>query len=70
MATDQHKYSTKAEDDSQRDRQLSEMSASEETRPAPPPPPPFTPPDGGRAAWQTVAAGWLCQFCSFGFINA
>jgi MCP family monocarboxylic acid transporter-like MFS transporter 10 len=30
----------------------------------------FTPPDGGRAAWQTVAAGWLCQFCSFGFINA
>ncbi|KAF2680078.1 MFS general substrate transporter [Lentithecium fluviatile CBS 122367] len=30
----------------------------------------FTPPDGGRNAWQTVAAGWLCQFCSFGFINA
>jgi MCP family monocarboxylic acid transporter-like MFS transporter 10 len=30
----------------------------------------FTPPDGGRAAWQTVVAGWLCQFCSFGFINA
>jgi MCP family monocarboxylic acid transporter-like MFS transporter 10 len=30
----------------------------------------FAPPDGGRTAWQTVAAGWLCQFCSFGFINA
>ncbi|ROW17074.1 hypothetical protein VPNG_01291 [Cytospora leucostoma] len=69
MAIDQHQYDTKGDDDSQRVRQHSEMSAVEEETPAPPPPP-FTPPDGGRAAWQTVAAGWLCQFCSFGFINA
>ncbi|KAL2157992.1 hypothetical protein VTH06DRAFT_4801 [Thermothelomyces fergusii] len=26
--------------------------------------------DGGLRAWLTVAGGWLCQFCSFGFINA
>lgn len=30
----------------------------------------FVPPDGGIHAWQTVLAGWLCQFCSFGLINA
>ncbi|SPQ18373.1 dfe21af9-f4b4-4e4c-8033-167559d72090 [Thermothielavioides terrestris] len=30
----------------------------------------FVPPDGGVRAWLTVAGGWLCQFCSFGFINA
>jgi MCP family monocarboxylic acid transporter-like MFS transporter 10 len=30
----------------------------------------FTPPYSGRTAWQTVVAGWLCQFCSFGSINA
>ncbi|KAH6853951.1 major facilitator superfamily domain-containing protein [Chaetomium sp. MPI-CAGE-AT-0009] len=30
----------------------------------------FVPPDGGTRAWLTVAGGWLCQFCSFGFINA
>ncbi|KAK7413974.1 hypothetical protein QQX98_007157 [Neonectria punicea] len=29
-----------------------------------------TPPNGGGQAWRTVAGGWLCQFCSFGFINA
>ncbi|KAK7733339.1 hypothetical protein SLS53_008236 [Cytospora paraplurivora] len=63
MAIDQHNYGTKDDDVTQR-----EMSAGEEARPAAPTP--FTPPDGGRAAWQTVAAGWLCQFCSFGFINA
>ncbi|KAL1867536.1 hypothetical protein VTK73DRAFT_4139 [Phialemonium thermophilum] len=28
------------------------------------------PPDGGLKAWLTVVGGWLCQFCSFGFINA
>ncbi|KAK4154821.1 major facilitator superfamily domain-containing protein [Chaetomidium leptoderma] len=31
---------------------------------------PFVPPDGGRDAWMTVAGGWLCQFCSFGFVNS
>ncbi|KAL2165668.1 hypothetical protein VTG60DRAFT_4051 [Thermothelomyces hinnuleus] len=35
-----------------------------------PAPVPFVPPDGGMRAWLTVAGGWLCQFCSFGFINA
>ncbi|KAK4241527.1 hypothetical protein C8A03DRAFT_30249 [Achaetomium macrosporum] len=30
----------------------------------------FIPPDGGVRAWLTVAGGWICQFCSFGFINA
>jgi hypothetical protein len=35
-----------------------------------PQPAPFVPPDGGTRAWLTVAGGWLCQFCSFGFINA
>ncbi|KAK4144405.1 uncharacterized protein C8A04DRAFT_11519 [Dichotomopilus funicola] len=31
---------------------------------------PFVPPDGGRKAWLAVAGGFLCQFCSFGFVNA
>ncbi|KAK8086009.1 hypothetical protein PG994_000983 [Apiospora phragmitis] len=31
---------------------------------------PAPPPDGGSRAWLAVAGGWLCQFCSFGFINA
>ncbi|CAM1502358.1 Fc.00g043420.m01.CDS01 [Cosmosporella sp. VM-42] len=31
---------------------------------------PTVPPNGGARAWRTVAGGWLCQFCSFGFINA
>ncbi|KAL2128332.1 hypothetical protein VTI74DRAFT_9346 [Chaetomium olivicolor] len=35
-----------------------------------PQPSPFVPPDGGMRAWLSVAGGWLCQFCSFGFINA
>ncbi|KAI9849205.1 MAG: hypothetical protein M1838_000225 [Thelocarpon superellum] len=28
------------------------------------------PPDGGTQAWLAVLGGFLCQFCSFGFINA
>ncbi|ORX94549.1 major facilitator superfamily domain-containing protein [Clohesyomyces aquaticus] len=43
---------------------------SPDHQPAEPTPTTFTPPDGGKNAWQTVIAGWLCQFCSFGFINA
>ncbi|KAK8093320.1 hypothetical protein PG997_000005 [Apiospora hydei] len=35
-----------------------------------PPQAPAAPPDGGSRAWLAVAGGWLCQFCSFGFINA
>lgn len=26
--------------------------------------------DGGLRAWTCVAGAFLCQFCSFGFINA
>lgn len=50
------------------DVQQRQHADQEAAKPAPPAA--FDPPDGGRAAWQTVAAGWLCQFCSFGFINA
>jgi hypothetical protein len=28
------------------------------------------PPDGGLQAWLCVGAGFLGQFCSFGFLNA
>ncbi|KAI0686578.1 major facilitator superfamily domain-containing protein [Earliella scabrosa] len=35
-----------------------------------PPPPLSSPPDGGRAAWLTVAGSWMIQFCSFGYLNA
>ena len=28
------------------------------------------PPDGGTWAWLCVFAGFICQFCSFGFVNA
>jgi len=31
---------------------------------------PPQPPDGGLKAWLVVFGGFLCQFCSFGFINA
>ncbi|XDG08900.1 hypothetical protein ABKA04_008515 [Annulohypoxylon sp. FPYF3050] len=30
----------------------------------------FIPPDGGRRAWLALAGGWLCHFCSFGFVSA
>ncbi|KAI0895392.1 major facilitator superfamily domain-containing protein [Annulohypoxylon nitens] len=30
----------------------------------------FVPPDGGRRAWLALAGGWLCHFCSFGFVSA
>ncbi|KAI9723330.1 MAG: hypothetical protein M1812_001213 [Candelaria pacifica] len=33
-------------------------------------PPAFTPPDGGTKAWLAVTGAFICQFCSFGFINA
>ncbi|KAF7562117.1 hypothetical protein G7046_g2024 [Stylonectria norvegica] len=46
----------------------SEPKASSER--AIPAPDPTAPPNGGAQAWRTVAGGWLCQFCSFGFINA
>ncbi|KAF2462608.1 MFS general substrate transporter [Lindgomyces ingoldianus] len=49
------------------EHQHAESRAEEAPHPSPAA---FTPPDGGRDAWQTVIAGWLCQFCSFGFINA
>ncbi|KAI0752945.1 major facilitator superfamily domain-containing protein [Daedaleopsis nitida] len=29
-----------------------------------------TPPDGGRAAWLTIAGAWMVQFCTFGYLNA
>ncbi|PIL29385.1 MFS general substrate transporter [Ganoderma sinense ZZ0214-1] len=28
------------------------------------------PPDGGRAAWLTIAGAWMIQFCTFGYLNA
>ncbi|RPA81746.1 MFS transporter [Ascobolus immersus RN42] len=34
------------------------------------PGPGFSPPDGGLQAWLTVTAGFIAQFCSFGFLNA
>ena len=30
----------------------------------------FIPPDGGLQAWLCVFGAFICQFCSFGFLNA
>ena len=40
------------------------------TTPAAGPAPPSTPPDGGPRAWASVGGTILCQFASFGLINA
>ena len=47
-----------------------EKVPSQKGPPAGGPPDPSSFPDGGAQAWLCVAGGFLCLFCSFGWINA